>query len=747
MNEAIMNRTGYKDGGARTRRFNRANDAGSDGKITAGQTPNAADRTPHCLPLIIVSALLVAAPLAFAHHTDGSDHTRIAAADTNETAHYLPSIVVTAPLATSGLETNFDPKAPQQPLPANDGASFLRSIPGMNLIRKGGTDGDLVFRGMAASRLNILFDGEQILGGCGGRMDPPTAYIFPDSFDNVKLIKGPQSVRYGHGSSAGTALFERKPTYFLEPGGEASAAVTAASFNRLDYFLDTKAGTPLGYARGIVTYSKSHDYKDGDGENVHSEYERQSASVILGWTPNLNTRLELSAVKSDAVAAYADRGMDGSLFKRENYALKLEQSALGAAFDKLEANAYYNYIDHVMDNYTLRDGAAMDMASNPDRKTIGGRIAATLIPDSNLKAVIGAEAQYNRHTGRSSFGMSGRAYEELSRKKDAQFTDYGVFAETTWSVTDANRLAFGLRGDLWEAKDFRETISVGSSMTAATRSNPTADKTRRETLFSGFARYECDMSGGAAYIGLGYVQRAPDFWEVMNKESKGQDMAVSLSAFDAIEPEKTTQLDLGLTYNYDNLEGFVSAFYSKIDDFVLIQSQYQKPASMSATRNATIARNIDATTYGGEAGLAYRFSGGFKASASAAYTRGENDTDSHALAQIPPLEGRLGLDWDNESWVIGALARFVASQNRYSLNEGNIVGQDLGKGKAFNIFSINGGYHWDKTASVIFGIDNVFDKTYAEFISRSSASVEGYEQTIRVNEPGRTFWVKAQFSL
>jgi iron complex outermembrane receptor protein len=32
--------------------------------------------------------------------------------------------------------------------------------PGFSVIRKGGTDGDPVFRGMAASRLNILLDGE-----------------------------------------------------------------------------------------------------------------------------------------------------------------------------------------------------------------------------------------------------------------------------------------------------------------------------------------------------------------------------------------------------------------------------------------------------------------------------------------------------------------------------------------------------------------------------------------------------------
>ena len=45
------------------------------------------------------------------------------------------------------------------------------------------------------------------------------------------------------------------------------------------------------------------------------------------------------------------------------------------------------------------------------------------------------------------------------------------------------------------------------------------------------------------------------------------------------------------------------------------------------------------------------------------------------------------------------------------------------------------------------GIDNLFDKTYAEFISRGGDSIGGFTQTTRVNEPGRTFWLKANIEL
>ncbi|MDR1890462.1 MAG: TonB-dependent copper receptor [Zoogloeaceae bacterium] len=660
----------------------------------------------------------------------------------------LDAIVVTAPPMRLPLRVEFDPRAPQQPLPANDGAALLKSLPGMSVIRKGGTDGDPVFRGMAASRLNILLDGEQILGGCGGRMDPPTAYIFPDSYDQVTLLKGPQSVLYGP-ASAGSVLFQRAPTYFAEPGWRVNSALTVASSDRHDEFLDVKGGTPLGYVQGILTHARSGDYKDGDGQRVHSGYERESATAILGWTPDKDTRLEFSAVRSRAEAAYADRGMDGSKFDRENYGLKFEKAHIGGVLDKIEASAYYNYIDHVMDNYSLRHTSGMAMASNPDRKTTGGRLAFTLIPADRLQWIVGVDQQANVHRGRSG-GRSGTPtyYRNQKRVDNLRFNNYGLFSELTWQMNADDRLIAGLRGDRWQAKDKRQSFNLGSSMMPNKRPNPTANQTRKETLGSGFIRYERDFSTNSTfYAGLGHSERAPDFWELM-KEAAGQNNAASLTVFDKIDPEKTTQLDVGVTWQSGDWQGFASAFYNRIDDYILIENSYGKPAAMMGSpRAVTIARNIDATTWGGEAGVDYRFAPNWKSGASVAYVHGENNSDHHALGQMPPLEGRLMLDWDNGKWSAGTLLRLVARQNRYALHQGNIVGQDLGKTAGFGVFSVNGGYRWRKNTRITFGVDNLFDKTYAEAISKSGADVSGYAQTTRVNEPGRTFWLKAQFAL
>ncbi|MFA5825063.1 MAG: TonB-dependent copper receptor [Gallionellaceae bacterium] len=651
----------------------------------------------------------------------------------------IDEVVVTAPTMAQPLVVKTDPRKPRQPVPAHDGADYLKTIPGFSVIRKGGTDGDPVLRGMAGSRLNILLDGEQILGGCGGRMDPPTAYVFPASYDLITVLKGPQTVLYGPGNSAGTVLFERTINRAEQVGTKAHGSLMLGSFGRNDEMLDAKTGSENAYLRAGATRSQANDYQDGNGTAVHSAYNRWSGNAALGWTPDDNTRLELSLAKSDGTAAYADRGVDGSKFARDNVGVKFNKQHIGGVLDGIEAQVYYNYVDHVMDSYSLRNGgnpAGMMAAMNPDRKTTGGRLVGTLQLAEASQFKVGLDTQNNIHTNRSGAapGYMGD-YTQKARAKDAEFNNLGVFGELLQGVGAGSRVIAGLRADSWQATDYRMSISRGMGSVA----NPTLNQARKETLPSGFARYEQDVSGASTvFVGLGRITRAPDYWELFNKES-----LTTASSFNT-NAEKTTQLDAGLSYREGALSGSVSAFYSKIADFNLIQSNVNK-GTMMMPSYVTVTRNVDATTYGAEAGMAYQLAESWKLDGSLAYVRGSNDTDGTALGQIPPLEARIGAGYDDKVWSFGALLRGVAAQDSFAQNQGNIAGQDIGASSGFAVFSLNGGWRAHKSVQVTAGVDNVFNKAYAEHISRAGAMVSGFTQTTRVNEMGRNIWIKSNF--
>lgn len=640
-------------------------------------------------------------------------------------------IVVTAPAIKSPTTVELNPKNAIQPLPVNDGASFLKAIPGMSVVRKGGTDGDPTFRGMAGSRLNILIDGEQIYGGCPSRMDPPTAYVFPETYDKVTLIKGPQSVLYGSGGSAGTVMFERKPSYFAEPGIKGNASVTAGSFGRLDTVLDATAGNALGYVRMTGSDARSEDYEDGDGNKVHAKYQRSSMGAAIGWTPDADTLLEISAISSKAKAAYADRTMDGSKFDRENLSVKFEKRHISDVVEKVEASTYYNYVDHVMDNYSLRpytDAPNKYSVMNPDRETVGARLATTLRPFENTQLRVGLESQANKHTGRMTTGIytQAEANSGKARTEDANFNTNSVFAEATQYLSETNRIIGGYRVDEWKAKDTRVLgAGMGQSQTGGTE--------RAETLRSGFARFEHDYGvGSTAYIGFGHTERAPDYWESVRAQTTTLN-----SAFQTTAPEKTNQLDVGSTWKSGALSGFVSAYYGKVQDFILLQR-------ITAMTNS--ARNIDATIWGAESGVNYQHTATIKSGASVAYSRGSNETDGSPLAQMSPLELRLTANYDNKTWSAGALVRAVSKQTQVAVNQGTIVGNDIGETGGFATLALHATYRVKKDITLAAGVDNVFNRTYAEHISRGGSALTGYTQTTRVNEPGQVVWLRGQIT-
>jgi hypothetical protein len=374
-------------------------------------------------------------------------------------------VVVTAPAMTRPLIVETDPRAPRQPIPAEDGADYLKSIPGFSIIRKGGTDGDPALRGMVGSRLNFLLDGQQILGGCGGRMDPPTAYVFPDVYQRITVIKGPETVLYGPGASAGTVLFERERRRAQQAEIALDSAGTVGSYGRHDEMVDARAAIPNGYLQGIATRSHSDDYMDGDGTVVHSFYTKWSGNAELGWTPVPETYLAISLLKSNGRAAYADRTMDGAKFARNTLSLRFDKRHVSSLVDQLEVQVFYNYIDHVMDNYSLRIPGTTLSAMNPDRQTTGGRTAATLSVSKTTQLVVGFDSQRNVHRKRSVMGsasvqQAASALLSAPRVEDMRFNQIGVFGEVTHLHGLRSRLIGGFRNDWYKATDSRMCVNA-----------------------------------------------------------------------------------------------------------------------------------------------------------------------------------------------------------------------------------------------------------------------------------------------
>ncbi|SFQ87046.1 iron complex outermembrane recepter protein [Halopseudomonas formosensis] len=676
----------------------------------------------------VLLALLAGSALAQQHHHPHGEQDLL----------LLPPRVITSVQQDSPLTIITNPGDARQPIPASDGADYLKTIPGFSAVRGGGSNSDPVLRGMFGSRLKLLTNGGEMLGACPSRMDTPSSYIAPQNFDQLTVIKGPQTVAWGPGSSAGTVLFDRLPESFDEPGTRLDASVVAGSNTRRDLQLDGAIGSREGYLRLSGNRSRSGDYKDGNGDRVPSRWYKWNTDLALGWTPDDDTLLELSVGAGDGEARYAGRGMDGSQFERESLGLRFEKQFQGGALQELEARVYYNYADHVMDNYSLRvppstGMMAGGMASNVDRRTLGARLAATWVWE-DIELLAGADAQRNTHRTRNSMGVED-AYRHQPWLKDASFSQIGLFSELTWTRREDQRLIGGVRLDQHHVEDFRQTVSAGhGGGHMPPPANPTAGETRRETLPAAFLRLEQDLSSlpATAYIGIGHVQRFPDYWELFSpRRSPG-----AVNAFDAIEPERTTQLDVGLQYQRDSLQAWISGYAGVVDDFILFDY----------TGMSSSAQNIDAHIMGAEAGLALDLTDNWELETSLAWAWGRNRSDGEAIPQMPPLDARFNLTYARDNWSAGALWRVVAAQSRTADGKGNVTSRDFGDSAGFGVLSLNAAYRFNQAVTASVGVDNLLDKAYAEHLNLAGNGSFGFPADTRINEPGRTLWAKLDLS-
>ncbi len=672
--------------------------------------------------------------------------------DSSVSAHAhvsLAPIVVTAqqPNERNGLVVQADPKQPIQPIPATDGADYLQSIMGFNAIQSGGTNSDVTFRGMFGSRIKILTDGTENLGACPSRMDAPTSYISPESYDRISVIKGPQTVQYANTGSAATVIFERQPEKLTQAKPyRGQASVLWGSFGRLDQNVEAAVGDEKKYIRLNANRSESNSYQDGDGKTVPSSWERWNADVALGWTPDENTWVELTGGKADGESEYAGREMDGAQFARESLGLRFEKKNITDVIKKIEGQVNYSYNDHIMDNFSLRTPPMVEMKHGDHvmkmpmpmdmqvtRRTLNSRLAMTSEWDQ-WSLITGVDSQFNKHGG----SMSSPTMPSMNVpfRQDMRFQSYGAFGELSYQLNPQNKIVTGARVDQVKVDDERADSKAKGFNTQL-----------EKTLPSAFVRLENENAehGLNSYVGLGYVERMPDYWELFSPEHGN---AGSSNTFNGVRPEKTLQLDLGFTQQQGAFNSWVSAYAGLIDDYILMN--YHDHSHLHAGGHSghgsggitAGAKNVDATIAGAEAGVGYQFTDHIQADLSAMYAWGKNTSDNTPLPQIAPLEGRVNLRYVADKYTLGMLWRVVDQQNRVSLHQGNIVGYDLKPSAGFSTISLNGSYSLSKDVDLSVGVDNLLDKTYTEHLNKAGSSGFGFASEEQFNNTGRNYWMR-----
>jgi iron complex outermembrane receptor protein len=677
-------------------------------------------RCHHRLAIAIASTLLATSALA-----DAGSATR------------LPNVVVLGDA----------PAAPSQPVlegeavsdgAAADLAEVLRSISGVSASRMGGHGLEPSIRGQSQGQINVRLDGMELHGACPNRMDPPTAFAQPSSIDRVTVQKGVQSLRNGPGGSGGAILIERRLPWDVA-GLEGRIALNASDNAGMWQTAADVGGHSARVAWRLLASSENREnYEDGDGAEVRSAFERDALSLLLGFAWSDMQRSELSLDYSDSRdVLFAGAGMDAPKDRLDAWKLA-HYADIGAA--SLRASAWSAKVDHVMDNFSLRPQTGMLMRVPATADTAGFELAAEFaLADWNLEVGL-QQATLERLAIRSA-GMNagGLTMRNALLWPQAELERRGVFVEAQGPLSTATQLTAGLRVDRFDADALRAGERVNMSIAAPAdfyRSYYGASATGFEDDGLG-ALLRLDHALNASmqlFAGLSRSVRAADSTERYVASTSGAGPARWIGN-PQLANEVHQQFDAGLIWRNETARYSVVAYVDRVDDYIL-RDRARGQSDLLLADGATVYRNIDAELRGAEFEAEWTLDSGLRVDAQLDYVRGENRSDARALAQIAPLSFALGVHQSTSLGEFSARLRGTDRQDRVDASTTTGSGLDARQTPGWAVLDL--GWVLQRGAQRLrIGIDNVFDRSYAEHLNR--ANQDPFNPTpVQVNEPGRS---------
>jgi len=427
--------------------------------------------------------------------------------------------------------------------------------------------------------------------------------------------------------------------------------------------------------------------------------------------------------------------MDAVYDDTDRLVLGYRMVPLGGCLSELRATAYATRVEHWMTDALRTTGV-----SSP-RGWSMGTDAATSVTGGTVEADLGA----------FTFGL-----EAYLRSWDA-WTEMGTMSVTRqYSIPDVDTEVLGLSARWQRSVGRRARLELGGRVdrvtTGANQGKANTDlyyayhdvrsTSRTDTEPSLSARLVYQVSHGLVLSGsLASTVRSPDPRERYFALKR---MGTDWVGNPELDPPRSNGGVLGLTWSGGFGSLTASAWADRVQDFITLYGQdriHSVPGVMSP-RAQTYA-NVDADVRGlsveGTAALGPRL---FVAG-NASWVRGTKERDpalgleSAALAEMPPLTGRVALRWQSPRYFVEAEGAGALEQDRVDAD----LSEQTTPGWA--VLNLKGGVNLGRWRLQLV-VENLFDRTYHEHLSYVR---NPYSSGFVVNEPGRSAVVTLGWSL
>jgi len=628
----------------------------------------------------------------------------------------------------------------------------------VQMQRRGQVQGNPFIRGFKNQQIYSQLDGQYFLP-IRTDLDTITSKIDPGIVQDVIVIEGPYSVQYGPGFSffdIVTAPTPRNQRAQYRSSG--SYIMNGSGF----YGRETVSGGGSNYGyRFSYGHRNANDYKTGGGggsplnpfnlergARIPSHYNYGDFLGDVGYDLAADTRLEVSYRRFDQNhTAYPGQFFDIASQESNALNLRLIDTDPTQRYSKRILQGWYNRSN--MTGNTLNPssqgivaqienglittsnfppGTTFQGNTVGDVMSTGGRVATTYgdLDDVNLTTGIDARVLSQRITEfyditspdpvpPSTLFSTGMPRSRLANP--------GAFAEMTLPWSSSFKTRIGGRGD------YVYTAADSSQINPNTGSLPAGSVFHKnDGLYSFYMTNTAELNRNwTANVSFGQAQRPPT---LIDRYADGVFLGILQSGFSRVignpglSKERNWQIDASLSANYDNYRGSLRGYQSWVINYItysVFPVIDPTGARILNTINTPLATLSGFETFH-EFGEANNW---IKPFAAVNYVYGVDQTIHQALPQIPPLQSRLGFNFQrgggNSPWGISTYARVVAHQDRNgylrtTLNAPEVTSVEL-RTPGFTTANIQGYWQAGRNLTVFAGIDNAFNRFYIEHLS------------------------------
>ncbi len=605
-----------------------------------------------------------------------------------------------------------------------DAATVLKDIPGANVNSNGLITGIAQYRGMFGDRVAVDIDNLGMISGGPNAMDAPLSYMSPMITEELVVERGiasvsrtPESIggyintklargNFSDGAFDGSGIVGTRYTTNGNIRTSVGRLTLADDQHRLSLVSEIDSGddisTPVGK---IVPTRLSRDRYDVSyafsGDDTHLLLYAGKLNTSDAGTPALP--MDIRFIRTDMVGLQFGTSINESL--------------------EIEGRLAYNDVEHLMDNFTLRQ-APPSMRHRQNLAEGSGsqfQVAGVFgMGDAKLRVGIdGIMADHNSVITNPNMAMF-----QVDNFTNVQRNVLGVFAEWGQSA-DVSGFEIGLRYKQ-VGTDAGVVGAMGMPEPMGTNVGLLADafNDRNRNLkwksVDAVLKYHYRSSDKTEWLlEFGSKTRAPSYqelylWLPLQATGGLADGRTYIGDL-TLEEERSDEIVAGVTSDVGRFRFSPQVYFRRVGNYIQgIQSTNMLANMVSTMMSGAPAlqfANVDAEIWGADLAWKFDLSEYWFLDGIASYTRGKRTDVNDNLYRLAPPNASVGLTYTAESWSVKPEVVFYAKQDKVSAfnNEMATSGYDL----------VNIAIEWDPTEALRIEarVDNLLDETYQDHLT------------------------------